>query len=204
MNSAAAERKSGWILFGIAVGEGTWVAMNWLHSGERFTRYLGFASGLTGTWLGWLAGALVAIAFVRSSLRFPSVRQNLFRPSGLKLLGLAVAFTAGILEEVMFRKWIMDDLLGHGFGSTVQVMAAGVAFGLLHGVWGLFGRSVRAARGATIATGALGAALAIVYLVAGRSLAPCIVTHFAINALIEPGLVLAACRGEIAPQTAAV
>jgi membrane protease YdiL (CAAX protease family) len=71
-------------------------------------------------------------------------------------------------------------------------------------VWGLFGRSVRAARGATIATGALGAALAIVYLVAGRSLAPCIVTHFVINALIEPGLVLAACRGEMAPQTAAV
>ena len=178
--------------------------MNWLHSGEHFTRYLGFASGLTGTWLGWLTGALVAIAFVRTSVRFPSVRQHLFRPSGLKVLGLAVAFTAGILEEVMFRKWIMDDLLGHGFGSTVQVMAAGVAFGLMHGVWGLFGRSVRAARGATIATGALGAALAIVYLVAGRSLAPCIVTHFAINALIEPGLVLAACRGEMAPQTAAV
>ena len=178
--------------------------MNWFHSGEHFTRYLGFASGLTGTWVGWLAGAMVALAFVWVSMRLPSVRQNLFRLSGLKVLGLAVAFTAGILEEVMFRKWIMDYLLGHGFGGTVQVLAAGVTFGLLHGVWGLFGRSVRAAAGATIATGALGAALAIVYLAAGRSLAPCIVTHCVINALIEPGLVLAACRGEMAPQTAAV
>jgi membrane protease YdiL (CAAX protease family) len=203
MKSISAEQKSGWILFGIAATEGTWVAMNWLRNGERFTRYLGFAPGLAGRWKGWVAAAVVTIAFVRVSIRLPSVRQNFLRPSGLKLLGLAVAFAAGILEEVIFRKWIMDYLLGNGFGSVVQVVAAAVTFGLLHGIWGLFGRSVRIATGATIATGALGAALAIVYLTAGRSLAPCVVTHFVVNALIEPGLVLAACRGEMARQTAA-
>jgi hypothetical protein len=40
-------------------------------------------------------------------------------------------------------------------------------------------------------------ALAIVYLVAGRNVAPCVAAHFLINAFIEPGLVLAAVRGEM-------
>ncbi|MEO8191138.1 MAG: hypothetical protein ABI682_12415 [Acidobacteriota bacterium] len=37
---------------------------------------------------------------------------------------------------------------------------------------------------------------------AGRSLAPCILSHFTINALAEPGLVLAALRGEMARPAA--
>ena len=59
-------------------------------------------------------------------------------------------------------------------------------------------RSVRAAIGATVATGLLGAALAVMYLAGGRNLVPCIAAHFLINALAEPGVVLAAMRGEMA------
>ena len=36
-----------------------------------------------------------------------------------------------------------------------------------------------------------------VYIMSGRSLAPCIATHFLINALLEPGLVLAAVSGQM-------
>ena len=50
---------------------------------------------------------------------------------------------------------------------------------------------------ATVATSVLGMMLGVVFLLAGRSLAPCIVSHFIINLLIEPGLVLAATRGEM-------
>lgn len=82
-------------------------------------------------------------------------------------------------------------------GVVVQVLGSGLLFGVLHGVWGLMGRSLRAAIGATLATGFLGMMLAVVFIAAGRSLAPCIVAHFVINALIEPGLVLAATRGEM-------
>ena len=171
--------------------------MNCIQNGSGFLRYLGFASGRGATCWGWLAVGVVTALFVGLSMRLPSVRQNLFRLSGLNLLGLAVAVVAGILEEVMFRKWIMDRMLTQGFGSLAQIAASGVAFGLLHGVWGLVGRSVRAAIGATMATGLLGAALAVVYLASGRNLALCIAAHFLINALAEPGLVLAATRGEI-------
>jgi hypothetical protein len=62
---------------------------------------------------------------------------------------------------------------------------------------GLFGRSVSAAVGATIATGALGGALAVVYVLSARSVVACIVSHTVIDMLIEPGLVLAALRGEM-------
>ena len=57
-------------------------------------------------------------------------------------------------------------------------------------------RKVAAAFGAMCATGLLGCALALFYLVAERNLAPCIISHMMINLFVEPGLVLAAVRGE--------
>lgn len=191
------ERKSALILGGIAAIECGWVALNLQLSGWRFIRYLGFAPGLSGDLAGWIAALVVTAIFVGFALRLPSVRANLFRPSGLKLLAIAVAVGAGILEEVVFRRWTMNWLMAIGYGPIIQVLGAALFFGLAHGVWGLMGKSLRAAIGATVATGFLGGMLAVVYLMAGRSLAPCIVAHFAINLLIEPGLVLAATRGEM-------
>jgi len=171
------ERKSAFILGGIAVIECGWVIWNLRLNGWRLFRYLGFAPGLAGAIPGWIAAALVVIIFVGFSLRLPSVRANLFRPSFLKFLAVLVAIGAGILEEVMFRRWTMNWLMAHGYG--------------------LMGRSVDVAAGAMLATGCLGLMLGIVYLLSGRSLAPCIVAHFLINLAIEPGLVLAATRGEM-------
>ena len=76
-------------------------------------------------------------------------------------------------------------------------LASGFAFGLVHGIWGAFRGSVTAAIGATVATGVLGVAPAVVFIASHRVLAPCIVSHLLINALAEPGLVLAAVRGEM-------
>jgi hypothetical protein len=191
------ERKSACILGAIAVIECGWVVLNLRINGWRFVRYLGFAPGLSGNVTGWIAAAVVVVIFVALAMRLSSVRANLFRPSLLKLLAIAVAIGAGILEEVVFRRWTMNWLMAHGFGVVVQVLGAGLLFGAAHGVWGLMGKSVRAAAGATLATGLLGAMLAIVFLLAGRSLAPCVTAHFLINLFIEPGLVLAATRGEM-------
>ena len=165
---------------------------------------MGFAPDRAGTIQGWLLACVVTALFVWQSMRLPSVRANLLLPSFLKLLGLAVAIAAGFLEEIIFRKWLMDYVRDQDMGAVIQVAASALAFGLAHGVWGAMGRSWRAAAGATIATGILGAALALVYLVAGRSLAPCIAAHFAINAFIEPGLVLAATRGEMGNRRTSV
>jgi hypothetical protein len=192
-----AERKSGIILGILTAIEAGWVLMNFQVSGWRFIRYLGFAPGMAGNLAGWIAAFLATIIFVALALRLPSVRENLFRPSLLKLLAIALALAAGILEEVIFRRWTMNWLMAHGYGAVIQVLGAGLLFGAIHGIWGLMGKSFRAAIGATVATGFLGLMLGIVFLLAGRSLAPCIVAHFLINLLIEPGLVLAATRGEM-------
>ena len=192
-----AERKSGIILGIITALEGAWVVMNLQVSGWRFIRYLGFAPGMSGNLAGWVAAVFATVIFVAFALRLPSVRENLFRPSLLKLLAIALAIASSILEEVMFRRWTMNWLMAQGQGAVVQVLGAGLLFGAIHGVWGLMGKSFRAAIGATVATGFLGMMLGIVFLLAGRSLAPCIVAHFVINLLIEPGLVLAATRGEM-------
>src|ERR1017187_9845842 len=191
------ERLSAWILAGIAIAEGWWVVENFVYNPQRLVAYLGLSLGRTGNGAGWLFAALVTGSFVWASVRLPAVRANLFRPSFLKLLALAVSVTAGILEEVIFRKWLMDYLRARAIGPVVQVLGSGLLFGLAHGVWGLLGRSLRAAASATVATGLLGTALAVVYVMSGRSLAPCIATHFLINALLEPGLVLAAMSGQM-------
>jgi uncharacterized protein len=75
-------------------------------------------------------------------------------------------------------------------------MASGPLFGLAHGIWGFFRGSVAAGVGATLATGALGTGLAAVYVASHHIVAPAILSHFFVNALAEPGLVLAAVKGE--------
>ena len=197
------ERKAAAILAGIAISEGSWLVFNLRVNPSGFLRYTGWLDAVPVP-LGWLLALLVAVTFIAFACRLPSVRKNLFALSWLKVLGIAVAITAGFCEEAIFRKWLMDALARDSIGLTLQVLASGLTFGLLHGIWGAFRGSVAAAIGATVATGLLGLALAVVYLASHRVLAPCIVSHLIINALAEPGLVLAAVRGEMgSPSQAA-
>jgi uncharacterized protein len=191
-----AERKSGIILGVISVSEGAWVATNLVMSRWRFVRYTGFQSHSIPPF-GWAAALVVAAGFIALSTGLRSVKENLFRASWLKLLAVAVAVTAGICEECIFRKLLMDVVQRHGWGTALQVGGSALLFGVAHGIWGLFGGSFRAALGATIATGMLGFALACVYVLSDRIVAPAIVSHLVINLFIEPGLVLAATRGEM-------
>ena len=190
-------KKCAIILGAFAATECSWVVLNFYVNGRKFVPYLGFAPERSGTPVGWMAALIVVIIFVALSLRLPSVRENLFRPSWLKLLAFALAIGAGILEEVMFRRWTMNWLLAQGYGDVMQVLGAGLLFGAAHAIWGLLGKSLRAAMGAMLATSFLGAMLGVVFLLSDRSLAPCIAAHFLIDLLIEPGLVLAATRGEM-------
>ena len=195
--SPTIERRAALILALLAVSEGAWVVANFAAHPEGFARYLGLAPGHIAPLIGWLAGLLVTTVFVAACMRLPSVRSNLVRISWLKLLALLLAVAAGILEETVFRKMLMDYLSRHGIANAGQVLLSGVAFGLAHAIWGVVGRSWRAAAGAAAATGLLGIMLGFVYLAAGRNLGPCVAAHFLIDFLAEPGLVLGAARGEI-------
>src|ERR1700757_3660956 len=102
------ERIVAWILLAVIFGEGFWVIWTFVDDPARFVAYLGFAPSGNGTTLGWLLGAILAAGYVWSAATIPAVRENLFRSSGLKFLAVVAAAMAAILEEVIFRKWIMD------------------------------------------------------------------------------------------------
>lgn len=203
MATMAVEKKAALILAGFTVVEGAIVLQGFLSAPGKFLAYMGFAAGRQGAPLGWLLALAVTGVFVAFSYRLPSVRENLVRPSSLKLLALPMALFAGILEEWVFRAMLINHLAGGGTGLAMQILISGLLFGLAHGIWGLFGRSLRGTLGPILVTGVLGSALAGVYVASGRLLLPCIAAHFLIDALIEPGLVLAACRREFSGSRSA-
>ncbi|MGB5587908.1 MAG: CPBP family intramembrane glutamic endopeptidase [Gammaproteobacteria bacterium] len=161
----------------------------------RAAPYLGFAAGQQGGVWAWLLAAVTVVLYTRSAASISTVRTYMFKADSLKLLAVLAAFAAAIVEEVIFRKLVMDFLQERGQSSTAQVLAGAISFGLAHLAWGF--KSWRAALNAALSTTILGAALGVVYLLADRSLAPCVVAHFLISALIEPGLIHAAVQDKL-------
>jgi hypothetical protein len=193
----SSERKAALILTGIAASEGIWVYFNLAGNASRFWRYTGFNDPGHAGLIGWSSALICALLFIWPAAQLPSVRQTLIRLSWLKLLGFLVAVAAGFCEELVFRKWLMDLMRNDRFHLALQIIASGLLFGVAHGVWGLFRGSARAAAVAVTATSILGFMLAVVYVLSHRIVAPCVLAHFLINLFLEPGLLLAAVRGEM-------
>jgi membrane protease YdiL (CAAX protease family) len=169
---------------------GSFVLVSFFSDSTGFISYLGFTNNNSGTTLSWALALLTVILYCFSAAKIPDVKYYMFRIDGLKVVAILAAVFAGIMEEVIYRKWIMDYLNAQDFSVILQVIISGLAFGIIHLLWGI--KNIKAGVNAFISTSILGFALAIVYLVSERSLAPCIVAHFIITALIEPGLLIAA------------
>ena len=124
---------------------------------------------------------LFAVLYATWTLTIPEVRSNALELSSFKLWGAAVSVFAAVVEEAVFRGFLMNELARAGNSPTVQVMVSAVGFALVHlgfGLWGIMCTSI------------MGAVLAIAYLWNGRSLAAPIVAHCLINLIIEPWLLL--------------
>lgn len=144
----------------------------------------------------WMLAAAVAIGYVAYTFwAVPLTRANATTFSPLKALAIPLALVTGTLEELIFRKWLMDALDSGGASALVQVAAAGLAFGLVHSVWAFFSREARIIAPVVIATTVLGTLLGITYLVGDRNVLPVIVAHVVINLVIEPWLLLSSVNG---------
>ena len=188
------------IIFLAIAGALLWIPTSQLLVGRppNFLRNLGFFSGPSGTPLAWALAIAAAVAYSAFTIRnIPLVRQYWRSLSFLKLFVIPIAAAAAIVEEALFRRVIMGWVLDAGGGAIVQVLATGMIFGLAHGIWGIATGRIIAGLGATIATGAVGVVLGIVYVVGERSLAPVIVSHFIIDAVIQPGIMFAAFSGQM-------
>jgi membrane protease YdiL (CAAX protease family) len=115
------------------------------------------------------------------------VGANVVRFTLLKALAVVAALVAGLVEETVFRGYLMTSLEAMGRGRVMQVLISGAVFALAH-----FYGSVNLATLLAIVgfTFVLGVALAVTYLVGNRSLTPVIVSHALIDLVIEPWLLL--------------
>jgi membrane protease YdiL (CAAX protease family) len=159
---------------------------------------LGFERESIAPPLAWVLATITAIAYVLHTMKsIPLVLAKQKEISLFKLLGIVSAVVGGIVEEVFFRRWIMDMLMSGGFNPILQVIISGIAFGLVHISWTLLAkRDFKATLPAIISTSILGIFLAVIYLAGGRNLGPCIFAHVLINIVIEPWLMLSAVSGK--------
>jgi hypothetical protein len=141
---------------------------------------------------GWGLGVAITVAYVAVSMkRLPMIRQHAFDITALKLVAVPFSLAAGFVEELVFRRELMNAAAHADWAWPLQIIASACAFGALHAVWGVFGGSWRAMVWPMLFTSALGAAYGIVYLIDGRDVAPCVWSHSAIDLCIEPWLLMA-------------
>jgi hypothetical protein len=139
----------------------------------------------------WVAAAIVTVGYIVYSIRgLPAVATMLGILSPYKLFALVIAIPSSILEEVFFRSSVMNLLAAHHQNVVVQILTSGIAFGIVHSFWGIRG-GLSAVYGAVRSTTLLGFALAVVFVIAGRIVFPCVVAHFTINLVLEPWLLYA-------------
>ena len=183
------------ILFMLIASLGSFVLFSLYFNFAGFVSNFGFPDGNKGNILSWVSALVVVVAYSASAAKISQVKSYMFKLDKLKIVAIVAAIFAGITEEIIFRKWIMDYLFLKEYGVVVQVAASGIVFGLAHLMWGV--KNFAAGVNAVVSTSLLGMALAVVYLLGDRSLLPCIVAHFLITALIEPGLIIAAANDKI-------
>ncbi|HXL98673.1 MAG TPA: CPBP family intramembrane glutamic endopeptidase [Rhizomicrobium sp.] len=196
-------------LIGVIASEGMAIAFSFRAKGNWAAALVHYTVTPPGTPLAWALAAAVTLAYAAfSAAGSPVIRAHMLRPSTWQpyaaMVGVAVpmALISGFFEEAFFRKVMMDIAMRDGASIALQIALSALGFGAVHAIWGLLGGNWRGAMAAMLATGGLGAALAFVYVVGGRSLAPCVAAHIAINLLIEPWLLITAATNGWSRRTA--
>lgn len=111
----------------------------------------------------------------------PAVAAHATELGLFKIAGAAIGVFAAVVEELVFRGFLLTEMRRRGIGIVSCVLVSGVTFALIHVGFSLPSVAV---------TFVMGAFLAILYLRSGHALVPCILSHALINLLIEPWLLL--------------
>jgi membrane protease YdiL (CAAX protease family) len=190
-----------WILLGISSSMSILLVIWIAKSPVFFYNKIGINEQALTIPYAWILSLLIAVGYIWYTFKsVPFVRQMHKEFSSLKLIGIWAALASGIIEEIFFRKMLMDWCLSMGHGGTVQVIATSLAFGIAHGLWVLFRGELKIALPVILSTAALGALLGILYIASERNLLPCIAAHTLINLIIEPWLILSAVSGKMGTE----
>lgn len=144
----------------------------------------------------WVLAGVVAVCYVAYTFwAVPFVKDQATKFTALKALAVPLALVSGTLEELLFRKLLMDWLNSLGVSVVLQVLATALAFGLAHSLWALFSRDGRIILPVVAATTMLGGLLGVTYLIGERNVLPVIAAHVFINLVIEPWLLFSSING---------
>ncbi|OLT25771.1 hypothetical protein BJF82_12735 [Kytococcus sp. CUA-901] len=98
--------------------------------GRFATDLLGINQSATVIPWAWAIAAATVVAYVAYTFwAVPFVRENATSVSGLKFLAIPLALVSGTLEELLFRRFLMDWLDSLTTPGVLQVLASAVAFG---------------------------------------------------------------------------
>lgn len=145
---------------------------------------------------GWMAAAVVAALFIAFNLALPlQAERNLGEISFFHLYNaISAGLVAGLVEETLFRGFVMTELRSSGWGKTAQVIVSSLVYGAVHATWGLVSGmfTFELVGGAVIGTAVFGCFCSAVYLLGRRSLVPVVLCHGLIDFTIEPWLFMVA------------
>lgn len=200
MNEASARRRTtllaGGVIGSFVIALSLWILPNPV----RFVESMAQVSAVPT--LGWALAIVVAIAYSAYTVwAVPTARTIAIEWSWFRLLAIPLALLSGVLEEMFFRRVVMDALASNEVPLLVQILLSAALFAVVHGVWVLFAKSWRIATPVLCSTFALGVLLSLVYVASDRVIIPAILTHVAINLIIEPGLLHSATQMAMRPAT---
>jgi hypothetical protein len=112
------------------------VLISLISDAAEFFAYIGFISGNIGIPFSWFLAALVVLCYCLSASKISDVKRYMFKFDRLKFVAIIAAVCAGILEEVVFRTWVMDYLSSNDYSIVVQALLSGLSFGAVHLLWG--------------------------------------------------------------------
>jgi membrane protease YdiL (CAAX protease family) len=147
--------------------------------GEFLTSHgLGAPSGIGANIAGLILGIVWALLFLSSILQFDP-DANLTQINGFRILTAFLAAGGALLEDLITRSFMMNQL--HKFGSSkwVQVIVPALIFALYHTIWGFNAFSF-------VFSLVYGLLLGALFLWGKRSLTPVILGHSLVVLISEP------------------
>ncbi len=140
---------------------------------------VGAPSRLGPNIVGVIVGLLWAASFLFGIFQFDP-DANIVQISGFRVLTALLAGTGVVLEDIITRGWLMNQLRELQIPNWVQALASAVLFALYHTVWAGFNIP------AFIASIIIGLILAGLFFWGKRSLTPVILAHSLAVLLSEP------------------
>jgi membrane protease YdiL (CAAX protease family) len=139
---------------------------------------LGAPSGMGANIAGLILGILWALLFLSSILQFDP-QANITQINSFRILTALLAAVGALLEDLITRSFIMNQLHKIGSSKWVQLTVSALIFALYHTVWGFNAFSF-------VFSVVYGLLLGGLFLWGRRSLTPVILGHSLVVLIAEP------------------